>query len=319
MKLADIAKEAGVSISTVSKVMNGSSEISEDTRKRVIKIAKDNNVFEKYCHSRYSKRVIAVILPEIKSERYNKMVSVLGEIIEKNGDVAIFAESRFDKEKAVELMEYFAFRSMVDGIIVIGSGEVPKTLTVPTVVMDGEAEGSKADCVTSSSDEAVDEAIKYLKKCGHRKIGFIGERLTDSKLVKFEKIMRRHSMEIDGKYIVVSNERFEKAGFEGMERLLKHEDLPTAVIAAYDYIALGAIEALKNHGKSVPEDMSVIGMDNISAAAYSDISLTTIKVDYDEMCRAAAELIMKKIENKYYRISHNIEVKAELEIRGTVR
>jgi len=103
-----------------------------------------------------------------------------------------------------------------------------------------------------------------------------------------------------------------------MEELLKSEDRPTAVFAAYDYIALGAIRSIQAHGMSVPADFSVIGIDDIDLGPLYNFSLTTIKTNAAEICDIALELLFKKIENPYYKILQNITVKSRLKIMDSV-
>ena len=318
MKLSDIAKLAGVSVSTVSKVMAGSGEISDKTKETVIKIAKDNGVFEKYYHGTYEKKVVAVILPEIKSEHYANIATTIRELVENSGAMTIFAETNFEDEKYARFIEYFAFRGMADGIITVGGKRINADADIPVVMICGNGNG-KIDTVSIDFKKAIETTVKYLKDCGHRKIAYIGERLTASKCQHTRDALEQNFLDVNEEHMITSNKRFENAGIDGVKQLFKTSEMPTAIIAAYDYIAMGAIKALKEAGRSVPEDISVIGMDNIAAAAYPDISLTTIGIDYKALCEIAVDLIMKKIKNKYFRIRQDILVEAELEIRDSVK
>lgn len=318
MKLSDIAKLAGVSVSTVSKVMAGSKEISKNTKEAVIKIAKDNGVFEKYYHGTYEKKVVAVILPEIKSEHYSRIATIIRQLVEAKGDMTIFAETNFEDEKYTRYIEYFAFRGMADGIITVGGNNIKVDAGIP-IVMIGGTGGSAIDTVSFDIKNAIETAVQYLKKCGHKKIAYIGEKLTSGKGEYIKEALKNNFLDIYDEYMITSGKRFENAGVDGVKRLLKASEMPTAIIAAYDYIAMGAIDALKTAGYSVPDDISVIGMDDIAAASYPDISLTTIRIDYKAMCEIAVDLIMKKIQNKYFRIRQNILIQTELEIRDSVK
>lgn len=318
MKLSDIAKLAGVSVSTVSKVMAGSKEISKNTKEAVIKIAKDNGVFEKYYHGTYEKKVVAVILPEIKSEHYSRIATIIRQLVEAKGDMTIFAETNFEDEKYTRYIEYFAFRGMADGIITVGGNNIKVDAGIP-IVMIGGTGGSAIDTVSFDIKNAIETAVQYLKKCGHKKIAYIGEKLTSGKGECIKEALKNNFLDIYDEYMITSGKRFENAGVDGVKRLLKASEMPTAIIAAYDYIAMGAIDALKTAGYSVPDDISVIGMDDIAAASYPDISLTTIRIDYKAMCEIAVDLITKKIQNKYFRIRQNILIQTELEIRDSVK
>ena len=118
--------------------------------------------------------------------------------------------------------------------------------------------------------------------------------------------------------IVVCTQRFENAGKLGVQQLLDNNTDATAIFCAYDYIALGAIKQLIDKGYSVPEDFSVIGIDNINVSKYISRSLTTIDSHTEEQCRIICELMKKKLENKFSQNKSNIHIKSDLIIRDTV-
>lgn len=316
MTLKKIAELAGVSVSTVSKVMHGSNEISEETAAAVKNAARELGCLEKYYKGEYEKIVIAVILPEIGSEFYSNIASEITVFAEERGATVIFAQSLFDKNKCMEIADYLSFRGMADGIIVIGHSELKRKLDIPFVIIDGDAEND-SDCIRMSIDNAVFAAVKYLIKCGHKKIAYIGEPRTMVKLELLKTALNKNNVPLKQEYTYISDNRFMSAGFCGANHLLSLENPPTAIVAAYDYIALGIIEYFKMHNISMPEDISVIGMDNIIAASCSN--LTSIASDYKGACREAVDLLFKRIENKYYCPKQNIAFEGELIIRESVK
>ncbi len=114
-----------------------------------------------------------------------------------------------------------------------------------------------------------------------------------------------------------SDHRFEQAGKDCARRMLDLPQKPTALLCAYDYIAFGTIQYLKKKGFAIPQDFSVIGMDNISETEYLDHSLTTIDSAADEICRIAWDLLQKKQQNQYYRTQQQITVTGRLILRQT--
>ena len=118
--------------------------------------------------------------------------------------------------------------------------------------------------------------------------------------------------------MVNSKMRFQMAGFDAMKQLMEQKDRPTAVIAAYDYMAMGALRYTQEAGLSIPKDVSVIGLNNVSAAAYLDVPLTTIVSHPEELCETAVDLIFKKMDNQFYFARQDITLKSRLIVRDSV-
>ena len=161
-----------------------------------------------------------------------------------------------------------------------------------------------------------DSAVKALADRGHKKIAFISEKLTWQREEMYKKAM----LEIRNTDIIsiVSNERFEKAGTEGINLLFERRKDITAVICAYDYIAFGAIKQLKKLGYRVPEDVSVVGIDNISSSEYTETSLSTIDSNPREVSHIAYDLLQKKLKNPYFRAKQTITINAQFIIRESI-
>ena len=312
MSLSAIAKQAGVSVSTVSKAFSGSSEIGESTRARVFEVARQMGLFEKYDQNRFPKRVIAVICPEFNSDYYNATVTLLGREIESRGGIMTVSEARFSNERMQELFSYYASYCKADGIIVIDPhGEVRNPTWTPAVCFGSSRTYEGVTCISSSLGHAIEEAVGHLKAMGHERIGFAGERLTTSKLNCFKNAMRKHLLPVRDQYIYIGNRRFEEGGLECAEQFLKSADRPTAILAAYDHIAIGIIKKLRKNGIAVPNDLSVIGMDDISVAQYLETALSSIRTHHDRVCMLAVDLLMKKIESPYYEPKEAVVVPCE--------
>ena len=310
--LKKIADLAGVSVSTVSKAFSGSEEISEKTRQRIFNVAKEQGIFDKYNKNKFSKRVIAVICPEIISNYYSMLVSILNREIEARGCIMVLSISNFDGGSIKELFSYYTSYCNADGIIVISAKDQLKNPTrVPAVLLSSKERIEGFDSISMDFEVAIDKAVDYLKELGHTKIGFAGEQLTLSKQTVFEKAMRKAVLPLHKNWLKVSNKRFEDAGAEIAREWLTDGDLPTAILVAYDYIAIGLIRTLKENGIRVPDDVSVIGMDDISIAPYLETPLSSIRSYHDEACQQAVELIMKKLDNPYYTANEVVKIDTE--------
>lgn len=318
MKLSDIAKRANVSVSTVSKAFADSKEINEETRKEILSIAKEMGVYDKYYKGKYNRKIIAIIAPELKSQFYYAIISALNEIFHRYDCTIVVSVTNFDREVQAELIRYYATFGHSDGIIVIGNAKRPEIkLEVPLIVMCGNSK--EFDSFGTDPFDAMVEAVHHLKENGHRDIGFIGEQYTKGKEKLFREAMFRNCIEVKEKWVMTSDERFEAAGYEAMNRLFTQDTCPTALITAYDYIALGVYRSIREHGMEVPDDISVIGMDDIDVIENIKPSLSSIGGNVEEICEAAASLMMKKLKNKYYSLEQNVVFKDKFVIRESVR
>ena len=312
MNLNTLAKLAGVSVGTVSKAFSGSPDISAETKDRILSLAREYGCFDKYNKNKFSKKVIAVICPELNSDYYNAFITLLNDEIRKQGNIMTVSVSEFSAERERELFAYYSSYCKADGIIVVNPHDtIDNPLMIPAVAIGPEAVGEHIDAIHSTMALAIDNAIAYLKENGHTDIGFVGEELTVGKLLHFEEAMQKQGLPVKEQRIKISTERFELAGVGAVEEWLAEGSLPTAILAAYDYIAIGVIKRLRQNGIRVPEDISVIGMDDIAHAPYLETSLSSIRTHADDACRIAVRLIEKKIENPYYSAREKITVSSE--------
>ena len=296
MNLKTLAELCGTSTATVSKAFSGSRDISDATREHIFDVAKEHGCFDKYNKNKFHKYVVAIICPEIISDFYASLVSKLIKELDANGALAIISQTDFKSERTHELYAFYSSYAKVDGVILFDSlSEDSIEINVPTVTMLS----SKDTSFGLDMAPGVFAAAERLKELGHTKIAFAGETLTKSRLSHFKSAMRASGITLNDEYISVSESRFEAAGEEAAEKLIACAEPPTAIIAAYDYIAIGLIKKLMSKGYSVPEDFSIVGIDNITLAPYLETSLSTIGFDKDEVCHVVVRTLMAKIKNKY--------------------
>ena len=320
ISLEKLAKIADVSVGTVSKAFSESREISQATKQKIFALAKEYDCFEKYYKPKKAKTVIGVICPELKSPYYSFMVSRIETELAKHNVITFVCTSNFNEKRESEIISYLTSSKSVDGVIVIGgSAKIKFNKDLPTVAVHTNRSISEVDCINVDFKNATQESIKLLKDFGHEKIGFIGEKLTLTKQKIFQEAMQCNKMSINADWIFTEEERFEQAGKLAMQKILAQQERPTAILCAYDHIALGAIEVIKKHGMSVPEDFSLIGYDDIPIASHVNVDLTTIKTDNDLICDLVVDLILKKLNSKFYALHQQITPHAQLIIRNSVR
>ncbi len=315
MTVRELAKLAKVSPSTVSKAFSGAKDVGAATREKIFRIAKENGCFTKFSKDKFPKKVYGIICPEMHGENYVNYVTELQKIITENGGISVISSDEFESSTQEELIDYYISYIKVDGLFIVHQRQPLKRGYDTPVVAILTAFDTMRDAINLDIYSALEDAVLQLHKLGHEKIAFIGENLTTGRKKAF---CNAAKLSYDDELVFTSQYRFQKAGEDGIRKLLKSGTKCTAFVCAYDEIAVGAIQELKKQGFTVPDDFSVIGADNTSLAQYSQTPLSTIGGNTQEICRLAWELMERKEENQYYRSKKQIMFKSELILRETV-
>lgn len=317
-----IAELAHVSTSTVSKALSGSSEINAELAAEIRRIAIESGYFaernkRKVANKRKNGENIAVVVPEIISVHYSKIVTLLKSFIDERGGMTAVYIFEFDKTTLNQLIQSLSTDNKTDGIILITSFEILKPLSVPLVCFDSCSGHKSHFSIGADMSVVIDDIVSYLKSLGHTKIGFVGELITSSKEKKFRNSLTKHGLDINENHILKIEKRFEEIGTESAKSIITCSDRPTAIVAAYDEVAVSLIYYLDKAGIKVPEDISVVGMNDIPLAPYIKPSLTTVRFDYDEQAALAVDVLYDKIYSGNDTIQH-LTVDYELKIRDSV-
>ena len=320
MTLTKIAKMADTSVSTVSKAFSGSGEISEETRERIFDIAKSLGCFDKYYKAQRKTPLVALMIPEIDSECYGIYAGVFEKELSKRGVDTIVACTRFDVEREARLFRELGYGMKVDAIILWGNGKLIKNPDeIPLIIFDDATKESNADSIGVDLFAAIFKLIQTIKEYGHSEVGFIGEKLTGGKAARFKKAMRKVGLPIHEKYIYSSDKRFAEAGEDCMKKILEKGSVPSVIVAAYDQIAYGAMKYARAAGYRIPEDISFVGMDDITATSYFDVPLTSIHAAYEEIAEKIVDLAFKRMENRHYRSRESLVVPFRVNIRKSLK
>ena len=293
-----LAQIAGVSASTISKAFSGSPEISEATRERIFSLAKEYGCFNKYHTDSYKKRIIAVISTEQKTNVYSRGLEYLEKKITDAGYLMVLSFANFAYENQLNMLEYFSEYAKVDGIILLNSSfDLQNEYSTPIVQILRHSSRSICDTVVSTFDVAITSAIQHFYEMGHREIGYIGELLSSNTLNIFRSSMKKFGLKVNEDFIRISYYRHEMAGYTEMNKLISMSKRPTAIFAAYDAIAFGAIDSILEHKMSVPENFSIIGMNNLRNFNYKNVKLTTINEFSNAVFDVAFELLCKRMNH----------------------
>lgn len=320
--LADIASLAGVSVSTVSRVLSFDENLNvhPDTRKKIIETA--DELSYDYKKSLKEKKKLGFyfgISSSTESEDvfYHDLRLEIEEILKLSG-VTFETISYEDTQKTVK---------DIDGIIALDLSEKADTLTrlenlnKPLIFIDTNPNPDKYSSVQFDLSDSTEKVLNYFLEMGHTKIGFIGGCDPDRKRIDkrentYRSFMRHHGL-LNENYIRVGNFTSED-GYLKSKELLSGENPPTAIFAANDSLVIGCYRAAYEMGFSVPEDISIIGFNDNKSAKYLVPSLTTVRLDMEEMAKISVELIDKVI-NEDSNIPIKIILPNKLIIRDSVR
>lgn len=309
MTLSKLARLANVAVSTASKAFSMSDDINEQTREEIFRIARENGCFKKFFNAKYPKFVIALICPEVDSRHYSELCRYLQQRLQTRGCEICISSTEFSAAATADMIEYYEKYSSVDAIILI---DPPATVLPPheTPIISLGSRAHNAD-VTLCLDymTALKSALTDFKAAGISHIGFIGEPHTVTKLSAFKSAVSEIYGFTEEKYISVSDLRFEKGGCAAARALYSRGALPEAIICAYDDMALGAMRFFHDNGISVPDDIKVIGMDNILHSEYFVPSLSTIDYMNEEIAKTATESVFELLDGKTPAEIHNFSAR----------
>ena len=309
MTLSKLARLANVAVSTASKAFSMSDDINEQTREEIFRIARENGCFKKFFNAKYPKFVIALICPEVDSRHYSELCRYLQQRLQTRGCEICISSTEFSAAVTADMIEYYEKYSSVDAIILI---DPPATVLPPheTPIISLGSRAHNAD-VTLCLDymAALKSALTDFKAAGISHIGFIGEPHTVTKLSAFKSAVSEIYGFTEEKYISVSDLRFEKGGCAAARALYSRGALPEAIICAYDDMALDAMRFFHDNGISVPNDIKVIGMDNILHSEYFVPSLSTIDYMNEEIAKTATESVFELLDGKTPAEIHNFSAR----------
>lgn len=318
--LSDVAKAAGVTSMTVSRVVNQNGYVSEETREKVLRVVKDLN-YRRNGLARGLKRqrtdTIGLVLGDIANPFAAELARAIREITTQRGYNLFICISEHSAKEDVAAFDALADHQ-VDGIIVatrsnrIGDEHLHEMIErgVSVVCIGRDFQDKNADSVTADALHGGFQATQHLIDLGHKKIAFIGATLESGKNLKrfqgYLKALKANNLLIEERFITGNSETSEetpgysteKLGYEAMKRLLVLPQRPTAVFARNDFTAIGAINAIKESGLSIPKDISIVGFDDIPTAIHTSPALTTVRQPTRRQGSLAAEFLLRRIESE---------------------
>lgn len=326
VSIKDIARAAQVSHSTVSRALSNSPLVNPRTAERVRQIAEEHGFrVSAVARSLATRRThtIGVVVTSIADPFVAEVVDGVEERALANGYSVILANCHADPAVEMRAVQSFHDRR-TDGILVtasrVGARYMPllSERQVPIVLINNQHPGEFVYSVTIDNPLLAREATEHLIELGHRRIGYIGDRFgfqsDTERFAGYRDVIEQADLGFDPD-LVVHGDGTPEGGASGLNRLLSLADPPTAVFCYNDLEAMGALHAARAHGLRVPEDVSVVGVDDVYLAAYTDPPLTTMRQPKRQMGCLAAQLLLDLLTGAKAE-TRNV-VPAELVVRGS--
>ncbi len=305
----DIARQAGVSPSTVSRVLNGSKHVGEARRAQVLAAVehfgfRPNAVAQGLARGR--SMTVGVLVQDVTSPFFGRMLAAVEEVLERHDYRPMFASTHWradNLDEEAQVLDLLLERR-VDGVLILGGRGSAEHLQqvathIPLVIAARQIEGLEAHCLTVDNSGGAYRATRYLIGLGHRRIahisGFADHPDARARLDGYQRALAEAGLPLDPD-LVAEGDFEELSGQTAVEQLLIRAVPFTALFAANDQMAYGAILGLHSHGFRVPDDVSVVGFDDLPHSAYTLPPLTTVRQPVRELGTAAASALTSQIE-----------------------
>ena len=304
--ISDVAKYAGVSKSTVSKYLNKPEELTEEYRNRVAKAVKDlNYVPNNLARSMRTKTMqLALVVRDIENPFFAEIFTHIRYNALKYGYRVFIITTENDMDE----LDYYINNIEninADGVILCFVNEdhlVDKfdelCKKIPVTFITWGYESDKADSIIIPLSVSMFDITKYLIDLGHKKIAFVGgpadSRNTKEKVAGFKRALASAGLSVPDDYIKISLTGF-RAGYHLTQELLLQQDVPDAIVAATDEVAIGVIKCLTHNNYRVPEDIAVTGHDGIFLSYLFDPPITTKEIPIEEVCQNAVDMLVDRI------------------------
>ncbi|MEW5798084.1 MAG: LacI family DNA-binding transcriptional regulator [Bacteroidota bacterium] len=327
--IIDVAKKAGVSIATVSRVINGSEKVKSETREKILAVIEELKYVPNPAARGLIMRkteAIGLLLPDLHGEFFSEVIRGADEAVQAQGYHLIVSSSHNDSKEIEAALRFM--RGRVDAIIVMSPqvdseillANLPKS--VPVVLLNCRTSNPHYDTIMTDGFGGAKEMTNYLLDLGHKRIAVLTggenniesqERLRGYRNAFAERdLTPNRSLEFRGSFTEVS-------GYEATREILLLKDRPTAIFAFNDSMAIGAIKAIREEGLKIPTDISVCGFDDIPVAKFLSPSLTSVCVPIHDLGVMAVNRVFDRLTKRTKGASAHMFVSTTLSIRNSCK
>lgn len=325
--IKDVAKDAGVAISTVSNVLNGVSNTSEETKIKVLKSARKlrymPNINAKLLRST-PKKIVGVFLSTIQGEFYSKFIQGIHKQCEIQGYILqIYIINEEDEQEVTQLMTSFGISAGIVLNSCVSNAIIDRLSRVmPMVLCDRNYTGINVSNVIFDNYNSTCEIIEHLISNGHRNIGYFhGSDVFDNRVrfQAYKDTLIKHNIEINSN-IIINGHYDEWAAHDEIIKFIENKKvLPDAFFCANDRMAIGCVEALKKYNIKVPNDISIAGFDDDYSSQYFNPALSTVAVPSEQLGHESVVELMKLINSEDLVVGETVVLKTTPIFRNSVK
>lgn len=324
--IQDVARAAGVSVSTVSRVLNAKVDVSEETLTRVRAVIEQlgysSNLAARSMRSR-RKNLVGLVVPDIGYDYSIEVMKGINRAIsETNLDLLVFTTGDVRKSGTAQHEQFYTSllnNSLTDGVVIVASAAAEFITDSPIVAVDPHVINANYPSIQGTNLQGAMDAVNYFIQLGHRRIAYIGGRpeieSSGLRLAGYRQALAAAGLPCD-EALVMPGDFSTETGYRQSLKLLAMPDPPTAIFASNDQSAIGVYQAAAELGVKIPDNLSVIGFDNISEARY--LGLTTIDQSLAEMGYVAIQMLIKLI-NKEALVTQTYAMPTKLVVRSSCR
>ena len=325
--IKDLARELGVSHSTVSRALRNSPEISPEMKEKIRNLARERN-YRPNAHARNLVRktthYVGVIIPDIENPFYASLCKKMIRFFENNDYRVLICNSDRDPDKEKDYVSYL-LEQQIDGLVMITSDAQEKTFSlilssgIPLVLIDHDGRTNGIDSVMGDNYYGAMLAVRHLLSLGYRKIGHIaGPDHADASIARLNGYMdAMTNAGLSGNVSIARCDSSFLGGLEAAAELMASEEYPEAVFTVNDITALALSQFIYEKGIHIPEDVALVGFDDISVSRMAAVPLTTVRQSLDLIAREAGDILLDKMKTGFSGKVRNVLLKPELIIRDS--
>jgi LacI family transcriptional regulator len=334
IKNKDVAKRAGVSVATVSRVMNQSGYVKAETKELVLKafseLADQDKILGQSI-SRIKNNIIGVVIPDISNPFFGEVIKGISKIADKYSASLLVCNTEELLEKELKYLHIFKTNNIMGLIITPKTDQLGynskylyqlEDLGVPIVLLDRGMNISHFNSVFVNNISGSFDAVNAFINEGHKDIAIISGPMSSKpgreRFYGYENALRTNNMIVNEDLVFFGDFKLQ-SGYEITKRILKLENRPTAIFAANNMMALGCVKALVENEMSIPKDMAFIGFDDVDTFEIMNLNISTVSRPTELMGEVAAEMLFELIESKQVKPTSIKEVLLEtkLVLRGS--
>ncbi|NMB96079.1 MAG: LacI family transcriptional regulator, partial [Clostridiaceae bacterium] len=313
-KLVDIAKHLNISVSTVSRVINGKDRVSDETREKVLKAIKEFNYspneIARSLRNR-SSMTIGIIVPDISNEFFALLSKGAEAVAKNNGYLLILCNSDYEENMEKEYLNMLN-QKQVDGIIIATVCKDEEYFdrilnsSIPAVFVDNLPQIKRNfNFVTIDNEKAAYDLTRHLIDSGYKDISIITGKLQETsafeRLDGWKRAMNENGLKINNDFVGIGDFKID-SGYKIMKKMLEQNKKPQALLAANNNMAYGAVKAIREKGLSVPEDIYVVCFDATDNTGLMSIQLPSMVQPAEKIGEIALDIIIKRLNNKEFKI-----------------